>query len=121
VLEQAVATLLADGDVARHARRMRRVYRRRRDLLVEQVRTKLDGAASCDVPDGGMALWLRIADDVDLDRWVARARTLGVVLQPTRSLYGDGHLRQQLRVGFAGNSEERLVDAIDRLAQALPR
>jgi GntR family transcriptional regulator/MocR family aminotransferase len=119
VLEQAVATLLQDGDVARHARRMRRVYRKRRDLLVELVRTRLGGVARCDVPDGGMALWLQIADDVDLDRWVTRARTLGVVLQPTRSLYANGQLHPRLRVGFAGNSEERLVEAVDRLARAL--
>lgn len=119
VLEQAVATLLADGDVARHARRMRRIYRKRRDLLVEQVRTKLGGAVRCDVPDGGMALWLRVADDIDLDGWVARARALGVVLQPTRSLYADGALRPQLRIGFAGNSEDRLVEAVDRLVRAL--
>lgn len=120
VLEQAVATLLADGDVARHARRMRRVYRRRRNLLVELVRTHLSGAVRCEVPDGGMALWLHVADDIDLDRWVMRARAAGVVLQPTRSLYADGQLRQRLRLGFAGNSEERLVDAVERLAQALP-
>lgn len=119
VLEQAMATLLHDGEVARHARRMRRLYRQRRDTLVELVRTQLASVVSCDVPDGGMALWWRVADEVDVDGWVARARALGVVVQPTRTLYADGQLRQRLRVGFAGNSEEQLAEAVARLVRAL--
>jgi GntR family transcriptional regulator / MocR family aminotransferase len=40
-LEQAVAILLEDGDVQRHARRMAGIYRRRRDALASELRNRL--------------------------------------------------------------------------------
>ena len=59
-IEDAVAELLEDGEVQRHVRRVRRIYRDRRDALADALRRDLAGHVSFDVPAGGVAFWARL-------------------------------------------------------------
>ena len=81
-LECAVAELVEDGEVQRHARRMRRIYQTRRDLLAAALTARLGGVVSFALPAGGMALWARVEPPVDVDRWAERAREAGRGLLP---------------------------------------
>lgn len=76
-LENAVAELLDDGEVQRHALRAKRVFLERRDLLSSLLRKELDGTLEFDVPRAGLALWARVRG-VDVERWAAAARAKGV-------------------------------------------
>jgi GntR family transcriptional regulator/MocR family aminotransferase len=118
VVECAVAELIEDGELQRHARRMRRVYQGRRDALAEALRRRLGGALAFDLPAGGMALWAR-ADGIDVDAWATRARARGVAFHPARSFAFDGRSRPAMRLGFAAWSEAELTEAVRRLATAL--
>lgn len=118
VVECAVAELIEDGELGRHARRMRRVYHARRDALVDCVRRRLGGALSFEVPAGGMALWAR-ADGIDVDAWAERALARGVRFHPGRLYAFDRQPRRALRLTFAAHSESELDDGVRRLAAAL--
>jgi GntR family transcriptional regulator/MocR family aminotransferase len=119
VTEHAIAELVEDGELGRHARRMRRVYMRRRDALVAALRDKLGAALSFDVPPGGMALWARVARGIDADAWTERARAKKLVVHPGRQFAFDRRSRPYLRLGFAALDETELKDAVKRLASAL--
>jgi GntR family transcriptional regulator / MocR family aminotransferase len=58
-IEHAVAELIDDGELQRHARRMRRVYQKRRDALVASLTQHLGDALELSPAPGGMALWAR--------------------------------------------------------------
>ncbi|HEX9365386.1 MAG TPA: PLP-dependent aminotransferase family protein, partial [Vicinamibacterales bacterium] len=118
-MEAAVAELLEDGEVQRHVRRVRRHYQRRRDLLVELLRTLAAGAVSFTVPAGGIALWIATAHHVNVDAWAARARRQGVAFQTARSFTFDGEPRPFARLGFACLNESEMRTAVDRLCRAL--
>jgi len=118
-LEVAVADLMEDGEVQRHARRMRRVYKARRDALVEALSTELGSALSFDVPAGGMAIWARADSGIDIDAWAARALDHRVLFHPARRFAFDGRARPFARLGFASLSERELAEAARRMASAL--
>jgi GntR family transcriptional regulator / MocR family aminotransferase len=119
VLEHAIAELVEDGELGRHARRMRRVYLRRRDALVSALRRRLGGALDFSVPPGGMALWTRVSSEIDVDGWAERARALALIVHPARQFSFDRRTRPYLRLGFAALDESELARAVDRLARAL--
>jgi GntR family transcriptional regulator/MocR family aminotransferase len=119
-VERAVAELLEDGEVQRHARRMQRTYRARRDALVDALQAELDGALAFQAPAGGMALWARVAAGIDAGAWSSRAAGEGVIVHPGRRFAFDGRPRPNLRLGFAGLRERELCEAVRRLARALP-
>lgn len=79
-LEQAVAALLRDGELTRHARKARRVYQARRDRLIALLEARLPGALAVGRPAGGLALWARIVDGTDAAGWIAAAARLGLGL-----------------------------------------
>ena len=108
VLEQAIAELFDDGEVMRHARRARRLYEGRRDVMVARLRKHLGGALTVEPPSGGIALWASAAPDIDVPAWSARALELGV-------FFASGNLR----LGFAGFDAAELGEAVQLLAQAL--
>ncbi|MEI9952648.1 MAG: PLP-dependent aminotransferase family protein [Pseudomonadota bacterium] len=126
ITERAVAELIEDGEVARHARRMRRVYHARRDALVASLTRHLGSALSFDVPAGGMALWAEASPEVDTRGWLARAPEHGVAftlgtsyVAPDLSRRKARQYQQFLRLGFARYDERELETAVQRMARAL--
>ncbi len=116
--EAAVAELLEDGEVQRHVRRARRVYRARRDACVELLTRAFGDELSFAVPPGGMALWIKVPRALNVERWLAACEREGVVFQPGRFFdYGDRAL-PYLRLGYAGHDERELAEAVRRMVRA---
>ena len=104
-VECAVAELFEDGELVRHVRRMSRIYLRRRDALAEALQRMLGGAVSVRVPQGGMALWVRVADDIDLPAWERAGESLGVVFRGAGMFDFAERPRPFLRLGFTYHDE----------------
>lgn len=118
-VERAVADLLEDGDVQRHARRMRSVYASRRDALAEALTRHLGDAVTFDLPPGGMAFWVKVAPGIDVEAWSDRARPR-VHFSTARRFTFDGRPRSFLRLGFASLTEPEIAEAVKRMKRALP-
>jgi GntR family transcriptional regulator / MocR family aminotransferase len=118
VVERAVAELIEGGELERHARRVRRVYRARRDALADALRRHLP-ALQFTLPNGGMAIWAR-APGIDADAWTRRALREQVSFQAA-SHFACGRLPLDfVRLGFAACTEPQLAQAVQCMARALP-
>lgn len=119
VLEWSVADLLRDGEVGRHLRRARKVYAARRDHLANLLRRDLEGVVAFEVPDGGLALWVRVLDQVDVAAWLQRAKEAGLILHsPARHFLGPPE--PCFRMGFSQVDEPELEEAVRRLHRSWP-
>jgi GntR family transcriptional regulator / MocR family aminotransferase len=118
VTEQAIATLLEDGEIQRHAQRMARELEARRDTLAAELRRRLP-QLEFDLPSGGMAIWAR-APGVDGFEWARRGLAAGVAFHAGGRFSLIGGAREFVRLGFAACNRVELVEAVDRLAGALP-
>ncbi|GAA0723517.1 PLP-dependent aminotransferase family protein [Dokdonella soli] len=120
-MECAIAELFEDGELLRHARRMRRIYATRRDTLAAALSRHLGGAISFRVPDGGMAIWVRINDAIDVAAWARAGESEGVIFHGGRRY--DLLERDQpfMRLGFSYHDEAELEEAVRRMAHALTR
>lgn len=120
VLERAMAELMEDGEVARHLNRMHKVYRLRRDTLCTALLRELAGAVELEPPAGGLALWVRTREGLDVEAWAARALETGVAFQPGAQFSFDGRPLAGLRLGFANYPEPELEEVARRMKAALP-
>ncbi|WYK05182.1 PLP-dependent aminotransferase family protein [Cereibacter sphaeroides f. sp. denitrificans] len=118
-LEAALAELIRDGDLGRHARKARRVYRMRRDLLAERLGAQLAGRATFDLPAGGLALWLRCAGG-SAETWAEAAGQAGLALLPGTRFALEGPAPHAFRLGYAALNEGQIVRAVDILARSFP-
>jgi GntR family transcriptional regulator/MocR family aminotransferase len=114
----AFADFLSHGEFDRHLRRMRAIYRRRRDTLLHALHEMLPDFRPVGIAAGLHVLtWL--PDDVDeaavVD--VAGPRGVGVYgLSPYR-MHGDGP--GGLLFGYAGLSERKIAEGIALLADVV--
>jgi DNA-binding transcriptional MocR family regulator len=113
VPSQLVAVQLVDGLDELKSTRLPEI-RRRRDALVDELRTHLPEWRFA-VPDGGLALWVDIG--VDATEFAAVAATHGVGVLAGTASSADGSHRTHLRLGY-GLAPERLVEGVRRLAVA---
>ncbi len=118
-VESAVAELLEGGEVQRHIRRARRIYHARRDVLAEELRKQFGAMFFFTVPTGGMALWVRVEEGVDLSAWELQGLREGVAFQLGRRFTFDREMIPYMRLGFASRTEAELKEAVRRMARAL--
>jgi GntR family transcriptional regulator / MocR family aminotransferase len=118
VVECAVAELLDEGLLQRHVRKMRRIYRARRDTLASALRRHLAGFVTFTVPSGGTAIWVRTGDPDTAEKWSTHAHRRGVLIEPETTFTLDSRARTGARLGFACLTEEEIGTAVDRLAAA---
>jgi GntR family transcriptional regulator / MocR family aminotransferase len=116
--EAAVAELIEDGELERHARRTRRVYELRRDVLASALEDNLKGRVSFELPAGGMAFWVRV-HGVDPRRWVERSQQLGVLFRAGADYALSKDELPFVRMGFTRLDERELVRAVKLAARAL--
>jgi GntR family transcriptional regulator / MocR family aminotransferase len=118
-MESAIAELFEDGEVQRHVSRARRIYRARRDSLVEALRTHLGDALSFTVPNGGIAMWCRTARGIAVEPWMRRCAEAGVRFHAGGMFSFDGRSLPYVRLGFAALPEKQLHAAAKIMAAKL--
>lgn len=117
VVERAVAELIENGELDRHTRRLRRVYRERRDALAEAIDRHLPTLTFVP-PNGGLAIWAH-TPGIDADAWAERALHENVSFQAA-SHFACGRVPvNAVRLGFAVCSPPQLAEAVQGMARAL--
>lgn len=116
--EDAAAELIENGELRRHARKVRQVYAQRRIAFAETIETVLDDLVDYDMPDGGLAFWLRFRRQADLDHVEERAPAKGLRFASSRSFVAREGATRGLRIGFASMTEREARAAIAALRAA---
>jgi GntR family transcriptional regulator / MocR family aminotransferase len=99
--EDAAAEMIDNGELRRHARKVRQTYADRRRSFAATIEAELGDMIDYAVPDGGLAFWLRFRDPVDLRRIEERAPAMGVRFASSRSFAMSDEVESGLRFGFA--------------------
>ena len=111
-----LARFNAEGHLALHMRRMRKLYARRRSVLLQSLREQTAGyLAVPHVPEGGLRVAATLepgTDDVHLARQCLAA---GIKVDPLSICYA-GPGRSGLIIGFASTPEKSIPGAVARLA-----
>lgn len=114
--EDAAAELIENGELRRHARKVRQVYARRREAFAAEIDRTLGDLVDYRMPAGGLAFWLRF--NTDLDQMEARAAAMGLRFASSRSFMTRNDAPQGLRIGFASLNQHEARTAVAALRKA---
>ena len=111
----ALADFIESGELDRHLRRVRPIYRRRRDAMLDALRRHLPDALPVGASAGlHLLAWLPPGtDDIGL---VARAAEAGIGLIPASTAWCGTAPRPGLVLGYAATDEGRIDVGVERLA-----
>ncbi|WP_053203495.1 PLP-dependent aminotransferase family protein [Jiangella muralis] len=121
VLDQlAFADFLAYGEFDRHLRRMRPVYRQRRDVLLAALAARLPELEPAGI-SAGLHLVAWLPDGVDEAALVAAAARQGVRVNGVTPYRLSPAARGGLIFGYSALNERAVADGVARLATAFAR
>ncbi|UYQ94998.1 PLP-dependent aminotransferase family protein [Chitinophaga horti] len=99
LLENAVANLFEQGEIARHTRKANKLYKERRDYLCRLLDQHLGNIISYRVPDGGMSVWMKFPELLPVRAIGERLQQQGISFH-RHMLFDEGDLNH-MRLGFA--------------------
>jgi len=114
--EDAAAELIDNGELRRHARKVRQIYAKRRIDFAAEIDRALGDIVDYRMPDGGLAFWLRV--DTDLDQMEVRAAAMGLRFASSRSFMTRDDAPRGLRIGFASLNGHEARTALAALRSA---
>jgi GntR family transcriptional regulator / MocR family aminotransferase len=111
----AFADFLTRGEHDRHLRRMRPIYRQRRDALLAALKRYLPELRPCGTA-AGLHLLVWLPDGTDEAAFAARAADRGVGVYSLAPYRLDGPVDAGLIFGYSGVSESAIETGVRRLA-----
>jgi len=110
------------GFLKPHTQRLRRVYKERRDTMLDALAEFWPEGCSWTRPQGGLFLWARVPDSIHTTEFLRRALEEKVAYVPGENFYpnGDGGFNA-MRLNFSFCPPETIVEGIRRLGVALKK
>jgi DNA-binding transcriptional MocR family regulator len=119
VLQSAAVDVLRDPGWRSHLVRLRAQLRGRRDELARQVEAHLGPDALTFLPRGGLNLWVRLADNVDVTGLVERSRNAGVMVAPGTDWFPTEPTGAFIRLNYSAARPEQFAAAMTTVAAVL--
>lgn len=119
LLQATVCAFLNEGHFARHLNKMRNLYARRRQWMVDALQQQFGERLLINPQAGGMHLVAALSEGDDV-KLALRARAVGIAVEPLSQWYLQGMPRQGLVLGFTNiASAEQAAAVARRLVQVL--
>ena len=119
ITEEALSNFMDDGGFAEHIRKMRRLYRERRDILLDALKNHCSNILEPQQTDAGMHIIADIKNGMSDRLAHSELINAGIDSLPL-SIYYDGSIqRQALVLGFSGVQKKVIPKLVTRMGRVL--
>jgi 2-aminoadipate transaminase len=109
----------ARGFLDEHIAATREIYRARRDAMLAGLEREMPAGVRWTTPHGGFFLWVTLPEQCETDAMLPDATDRGVIYLPSSWFYPDRSWTRSLRLNFSAQPEERIAEAMRRLAETI--
>lgn len=102
-MQNALATLIKDGELKRHLKKAKKVYHFRRDFLDNLLKEKLQDYIDYTLPSGGMSVWIRLKPKYNVSE---------LTKIPQLKIIRINEEQNAFRFGFASMNEQELETTV---------
>lgn len=114
-----VAQLMRDGVVERQASRVSKLYRERRDVMLQALQEHFPAGVRWTRPQGGMFLWATLPEGISAADLLRAAVEQKVAFVPGAAFFPGGQPANTMRLNFSNAAPERIREGIKRLGALL--
>ncbi|MDX1687241.1 MAG: PLP-dependent aminotransferase family protein [Candidatus Promineifilaceae bacterium] len=117
LIQMVTYEVARDGFLDKHVATLRRVYRRRRDLMLEMMARHFPPEVRWTRPEGGLFLWVTLPETMDSPEVLKKAIEHKVAYVPGTAFYPAGGGHNTLRLNFSNARPEMIELGIRRLGE----
>lgn len=118
--QRIAAKYLLQNDIMAHISTMNRLYKKKKDLMLQKIQETFPQEIQYTTPLGGLFLWLTFPEGMDaLDLFNRMKDTIKVIFVPGDTFYPYGGHPNTARLSFATVSEAAISDGIGRMGSML--
>lgn len=110
---------LTDGFFPKHVRRIRDVYKERRDVMLSTMVRQFPPGITWTWPEGGLFLWVTLPEWMDATAVLPKAIERKVAFVPGTAFYANGGGNNHFRLNFSNAQPKQIEEGIKRLGQVL--
>ncbi|MEM1694946.1 MAG: aminotransferase class I/II-fold pyridoxal phosphate-dependent enzyme, partial [Ignisphaera sp.] len=119
-LSQYVAReLIENGVLERNVGEIRKLYRRKRNTVVEIIEEEFPKDSSYTNPSGGFFTWIKLNSRIDTEELLEKALARNVIFTPGHGFYCNRDVRDAMRVSFSKPSEDQIRIGLNILANLI--
>jgi 2-aminoadipate transaminase len=117
----AVSLYLDSYDIESHIEEIRRVYRHKKDLMLDTIRAQFPDDVKFTDPQGGLFTWLTFPDGFDTEVFMRdhAVPVAKVAYVPGATFFPLSGEPNHARLSYSTQTDERIVEGITRLGSAL--
>ena len=117
--QEALADFINEGDLLRHIRKMRRLYKLKHQTMSEAIQRHFANRVEIISQAAGLHITLKWTGGIDEDTWVERAKAAGIIVRPMNYYEQKPYERtwRSVILGFGNVSLEEIEPNIQRLAE----
>jgi 2-aminoadipate transaminase len=120
--QAVVYEMIKDGFLDVHIPIIRKVYRERRDIMLENLARYFPEGCTWTKPQGGLFLWVTVPEWLDLVALLVEAIEFKVVYVPGIAFYADPNRgKNTMRLNFSNMQPEQIEEGIKRLGSMLKK
>jgi len=117
---QIVAYEVAHGGfLYEHVKIIRKVYKERRDVMIDTLQEHMPENVSWTHPQGGLFLWITLPDCLDAQDLFDDAVKEKVAFVPGSSFFAEGGGHNTMRLNFSNAVPEKINEGIARLSKVV--
>ncbi len=121
-LNQEVMAQVAESVFETQVDKVRKVYKERRDAMLQALEQFMPEGTRWTRPEGGMFVWVELPDGVDAARVLKQAvEEVRVAFVPGKAFFADGSGENTLRLSFSATPPEKITEGISRLGDLLAK
>ena len=117
--QMQIARYYEKYDIAQHIKSNAEIYKRRRDAMVETIKTYFPEEVHCTRPEGGMFLWVTLPEGINSKKLLLKAMKMGVAFVQGSAFYPNGGHENTMRLNFSGLHEDKIEKGIRILGELL--
>lgn len=118
-LQAAVTEFISTGHLERHVKRLRSLYRDRRNELVGALKKRFGNKVSISKQTSGVFILARFESRLNTDEIISRAAKLGLGLTASRDFYMGKAPKNEFVLGFASLDSKKIQEGVKRLANVI--
>jgi GntR family transcriptional regulator/MocR family aminotransferase len=119
VLEEAFAVMYDNGEMDRYFRKSLKIYKQRRDLFCDVLRSDFKDVIKFKVPEGGLGVWANFDKGIDLNKMARDALKKGLYIGNGSFYINECFSPHALRLGFASLKENEMAEALGILKKVI--